>query len=408
MTSAETTPGDSRNPFEQLPKSFGERVRELLQSLQVIRDSIGSVRKGNAYQLIPLYGQMRALLTEKASHNTPLLLDIGEALGDDLTVYAMPEMDDLPLKKEALVVRMAGFPLELERSLPKQEKTTLPEFLDRSLVLYKGREYTSRDVIEWMANKAGGSHFARKVPRDYAELMSMNLLGLQMLPQALFQLGEVTLALGARILRRVCQFDLHILLMAPIQSIKKAKVIYEAIYPGSVMAMRIIVQPQMKISVRIDGIEGRGMTIFSQGLISWPGPNHILISNDLSTDLGSEIRITVNGAVNSLAKLSWPLFVPSDPAGYDRLWNKSKGTEEPGLIFGLGEIVMTGGETTPLQRAKMLLYFDNKREQAQHFLSFTPSSYGSAAPGTRDLQLHNVGKRTREGLLQEWAKTDKG
>ena len=64
--------------YQPIPKPLGFRIQELMQSLQVIRDSLGAVRQGRLHQIIPVYGQLRALLSEKSKGNHPLLLDIAK------------------------------------------------------------------------------------------------------------------------------------------------------------------------------------------------------------------------------------------------------------------------------------------------------------------------------------------
>jgi hypothetical protein len=49
-----------------VPKDLGYRVLELLGSLQVIQDSLQLVRAGRVHQLIPVYGQLRAILRERS------------------------------------------------------------------------------------------------------------------------------------------------------------------------------------------------------------------------------------------------------------------------------------------------------------------------------------------------------
>lgn len=83
-----------------IKKSLNRRIGELLDSLQVIRDALSGLRAGRTYQLIPLSGQLRALLTEKRKDNKPLLLDLAEIMDGELIVYAMPdtEKSDIPVK----------------------------------------------------------------------------------------------------------------------------------------------------------------------------------------------------------------------------------------------------------------------------------------------------------------------
>ena len=74
-------------------KTIGDRVIELTKALQVIRDSLNLIRQGKTYQIIPLCGQLRALLTDKSQSkkNKPLLVDLAVLLQKRLSVFAMSD-----------------------------------------------------------------------------------------------------------------------------------------------------------------------------------------------------------------------------------------------------------------------------------------------------------------------------
>ncbi len=89
-------------------KMIGDRIIELTKSLQVIRDSIDLIGQGKRYQIIPLCGQLRALLTgtSKKKKNEPLLIDLSRLLDKKLSVFAMSDTKEsvLPLKEESLFI----------------------------------------------------------------------------------------------------------------------------------------------------------------------------------------------------------------------------------------------------------------------------------------------------------------
>lgn len=175
--------------YKPIPKPLGYRIQELIQSLQVIRDSLEAVRQGHLHQFIPLYGQLRALLSEKRKGNQPLLLTIAKEIGMQLEIYAMPGVDDdkaLPseLKKD-LLLHLAGFPVSLHRELPGQCLITIEKFLDQKILIYEQKRYTPKDVIEFFANKAGGAHFSPDMDQDFTQLLSFGLFGQPMLLNAL-------------------------------------------------------------------------------------------------------------------------------------------------------------------------------------------------------------------------------
>ena len=160
---------------EEVEKNIGHRLEELIQSLFVIRDSLELVRKGERHQLIPLYGQLRALLCDKSqTKNKPLLRSLAESVDVSLDVHCMPGVDDprFPEElRESLVFHLSGFPVTLRRQLPAQITVALEDFIERDILHYKERRYSVRNIIDWFANQAGGAHFSLRAPRDFLALL---------------------------------------------------------------------------------------------------------------------------------------------------------------------------------------------------------------------------------------------
>ena len=130
--------------YQDIPKPLGYRIQELIQSLQVMNDSLEAVQQGRLYQLIPLYGQLRALLSEKSKHNQPLLLTIAEEISMQLNLYCMSDVNDKDFPsefKQDLVLHLSGFPASIEQELPGQHIIKLEDFLNRKILFFKGREY---------------------------------------------------------------------------------------------------------------------------------------------------------------------------------------------------------------------------------------------------------------------------
>nr|MDP9179099.1 hypothetical protein [Gemmatimonadota bacterium] len=345
-----TRPGKQRDrapQFQDIVKPFGARIIELMQSLQVLRDSIDGVGAAKPYQMIPLYGQLRALLTEKTKRNTPLLFDIAGQVNDELDIYAMPSPEgiDLPGElQEKLFAHLAGFPVGLHRSLPKQDLVTLKSFLERPVYLLRGRKHTGRSIIDLFAEKAGGSHYARKVTHEEAELLSFSLLGAPLLNSSLLQLAEVTLALGQRLLRRISKFDFHIVVFAPRQEVKTPRVLLDSQYPESPARFVVSFHPGMKLGFHAVGIDGSRASVVSDREIAWPAMHYFWISTELTDQLQTTLRITIDGVDTVTRVLPFPLFIPNTLADFDTYWNRSHEDAEAGGTFGLAEIAATGGD----------------------------------------------------------------
>jgi hypothetical protein len=392
---ASTQPFDgffmTNHKYEPIPKLLGDRIQELLQALQVIRDSLEAVRQGKLHQIIPVYGQLRALLSEKSKGNDPLLLTIAEELGEVLEFYSMPAAGELPdeLKKN-LVLHLSGFPVGLEQELPSQIKVSTETFLNQQMLIYNGRPYLVKDIIAFFANKAGGAHYSPDLPKDFAELMSFGLSGQPVLVNALLQIAEVTYRLGVKLLKSQADFEVHTLLYLPHQELKQPAYIIDNVYPDTSMRVFCRAEPGMKFSFGVTSIQGLSAIVGINRLIDWTIPHHFTLSLVIENDLSTKLAIALDG--ETVAKLSppHPLFVASDPLQYKSYQNRSHEDSQAGLDLALIEMAMFGKKLPVNERAQMFLYFENQRmKEDLRCVYFKKGQYGIAPPGTNDMQMTN-------------------
>lgn len=377
--------------YEPIPKPLGDRIQELIQALQVIRDSLEAVRQGRLHQIIPVYGQLRALLSEKSKGNDPLLLTIAAELGENLEFYCMPAAGELPdeLKKD-LVLHLSGFPVGLEQELSSQIKVSTESFLNQQMLIYNGRPYLVKEVIAFFANKAGGAHYSPDLPKDFAELMSFGLSGQPVLVNALLQIAEVTFRLGVKLLKSQADFEIHTLLYLPHQELKQPAYIIDNVYPDSSMRIFCRAEPGMKFSFGVTSIQGLGAIVGINRLIDWSVPHHFTLSLVIENDLSTKLAIALDG--ETVAKLSppYPLFVASDLFQYESYQNRSHEDPQAGLDLAFIEMAMFGKKLPVKERAQMFLYFENQRmKEDLRCMYFTKGQYGFAPPGTNDMQMIN-------------------
>ncbi len=171
--------GVGREP--ETPKLFGDLTLELLLSLQVVRDASRGLQNGAAHQVLPLAGQLRALLLEKRRDAHALLLHFATVAGVEPRLYVMPDPQTalLPHLPQPDVL-ISGFPFSTSRVLPKQVEIPLGDLVGRELVRHEARGYTIEELIKYYANRAGGSHYSRSIPESFARLLSYEVPGVSM------------------------------------------------------------------------------------------------------------------------------------------------------------------------------------------------------------------------------------
>lgn len=98
-----------------IDKPLGLRISELALATRLIEDSVKEIIRGEAHYYLPLSASLRMMLTDKAKHAAPLLVDLARILGVDTTVYpghylASADLpDDLPEGRSGAVPKLRRF-----------------------------------------------------------------------------------------------------------------------------------------------------------------------------------------------------------------------------------------------------------------------------------------------------------
>lgn len=381
-------------PYRELGKPFAVRTVELLQGLQLIADSLQKVREGEIRYLTVLSGQLRSLVAERSKGEVPLLLDVAEKFGKDLTVHCMPGVDDptFPegLRKD-LVLHVAGFPVTLERQFPAQREMRLPEFLDEDLILFRGANYSARNIIEWYANKAGGAHYSSRIPEDFAALISLNLMNMQPLANLLLQIGEATLAAGRQLLKSVVDFEIYALVVVPEQetgAVQEVNYLFDSQYVGSGMRISLTLNSRLMPSFFVCGLQGVGARVDCDRMVNWSEPRLLHATLLIEDDLSTTLELAVDGVRVGRGNVKVPLFVFSDPLDYDSYHNRAVDGQPQRFSFAVGQVLMVGRELGPEERANMLLYVSGTRSDPDlKVISYSPEAFALSERGTKHLTM---------------------
>jgi hypothetical protein len=371
-------PLDLRANF--IDKSFGERLLELISSLLVIRDSLAAVNRGDDHQFLPLYAQLRLLLTEKSNRSAPLLLDLAMQAEHTLDFFTL-DAQSVP----GAVLHIRSGPFTLTRVLPAQRSTTLSDFLQRELVTYKGIAYTAANIIDRLANRSGGAHFSPAESQDHVELGAIRIGRQHPLAYVFGKLAELILALGARFLASLGNSSLHFAIMA-LPRHEYTGVIWDASYPLTPLRRTIEVS-RGKLIFRVVGLAGTTLEVGCETEIDWRRRHHILASIAIRPDLQTAIEILIDGKEQRITTVSKPIFVVSG-LGFELYFNRSRDEPQSGLNFGLVEFIETSGLTPELDRARLLSYFNPEvLRREEKVVLFGSDGYGYTPPDGRAMKM---------------------
>ncbi len=311
----------------------------------MIRDSLDAVRSGKDYQIIPLSGQLRALLTDRTRHAKPLLIDLAKEFDRPLNVYSTTGVDDAPINPKIannVLLRFTGIYFSVTRELPEQFAITIEDALKRNVVNYQGSRHTLQEVIDFFANRAGGAHYSKIFPKEIGELLALSVLGMSPLKGVVWQVGLIAQRLAAQLLRSLTEFEIHFALTIPQQTLQQPGFLIDAVYPGHSMSYAVYVDPLGRIHFDMQDVVGQRVQLLSNQLIPFDRPFHFSIHHSWTEALETEVEITLEGERTGFGRVSRPLFVVAESSGYDILVNASHQHPNSGWALCLGDMVMVG------------------------------------------------------------------
>lgn len=377
-----------------MPKSLALRVQDLLVALQVVRDLIGAVRTGSTYHMAPLYGQVRALLTDTASGNTPLLPSVAEGVGYPLVLYSMASVDDDPDWPEGVeppTVHVSSGAPSLRPTLKGHREMTLAEYLERKMIRWKGYTFSVASVIKDFANTAGGAHYSDDLKQQVAWFQSLRLSDQAVVVNGLLQVAELSLALGTDLVRSVSGLTLLLDAVLVEMPEKAEPVIFDAAYPDTAMRMTLSIQSDGRLRTALVGLDGSSLVGVSEQAVPIPSRAQISAKFEIEADLSTRLELILNGSRKAVAACAAPIFVVVNQDS-NVYWNRSSDSEDDGMHLCLIETLQLGPESTELGRSELLAYIMSPAERGakDSGAEYPMGAWGVSPEGTSDLTNHGT------------------
>lgn len=380
----------SQPQYEPVSKSIGLRLQELAHGLQVIRDSLQAIEEGRLYQFVPLYGQLRALLSERGQD--PLLLSLADELDWELQVFRVPsaiqELEQIGLSDEDITFLLEGFPVTREQETDEQVPVSLNEFLESDIIKYEGRGYSPERIIRFFANKAGGAHYDTGFPKHFADMLSFRFGNQPALKNALKQVAEVILELGVQLLRSQMTCYIHAVLCLREESIKPQ---------ADILSLK---RPQLErpnVFFGFDDEKNPTLGILSpEGItaqasvdaeIDWNEPHACTLSIEITKELSTRLAMSLGGEIVTSVEVPQILFVLSHPSLYDIYIGHTLTGNADDLEVGVATFLMVGETDESNLREKLAQWSARKFfRQPGRWVYFGEDGYGKSPAGEKDLK----------------------
>lgn len=370
-------------------KSKINKLIEFFNAVRIIYDAKGLINSGKYYHIATIYGQLRALLTDKTKErNKELkpLFDIASLLSKELDIYYMPNTmeKDLPFIQEGMLLHIHSLPISLEKQLPNQVQIHLEDYLETNIITYKGKNYKTSEIINSLSDKFGGSHYDTKVPRDLVELASISIYNQTILDNLVIQIAELFIKIGISLVKQVSDFEFY-LIFQPKYFTSEENYFFDYTLPNSQKSRIALYCFQGKLRLHLCDLVGRAVNLEVERLLDIEEPIVLNISHRINHDLRSEIKIGWNGISVLEQQLPEPLLMLNEIHSYQGYFNRSLEREYQEFEFGLSELIVRGIVDDDVKRIEILRYlFNKKREGAVYY---NKNSYGHSAPNQRDIKM---------------------
>jgi hypothetical protein len=374
----------------EIDKPLALKLIELRDALLLIRDCTRHIREGRPHYLPALAGQMRGLLFDKDTRAEPRLQQVAESLGIELALYCADDAEEmarnLPVK-DSLMFLVSGFPISANRQSPAQRVVSIDAFKDFKLLSYKEVTYTVRTFVEWFANKSGGAHYSKKIPRHFAELLTVDFHGLANIAQFFVQLGEAVVELGHKVLQAISDQEIHMLVGVP-RLPKEVAHIVDVAHPAARMRTILYLTELGALGLLLQGMNRESIRVHTTALIDWSDIRHICYSVTIDESLNTHVWLYVDGEVAGHVQADFPILSTADWQHFDVLYNrKHEQTEGQPFEFFWANMLVYAKTLSVIDRAKLLVYNDEQRADEGRGLLFPSGAYGRSPPGGSDISV---------------------
>jgi hypothetical protein len=382
-------PAGSISDGPNVTKPLGMKIVELRDAIMLIGDCAKRIREGKRYYVLALASQLRGLLADQSKGSERLLIEVAEKLNFNLELYCMDdavEMAEMMPVKDSLVFTVAGFPVSVEREADGQKKVTLEEFLNLKIIKLRDSVYTIANVIKWYADKGGGTHYSKKIPKDFIEILNMGRQTPINFDGIFVQIGEAVAILGQRLLAKLIDQELHFVMQ--LTELPKSDMhIMDALHGPTGIRTVFFVTERGGAAIIFVGMNNERIWVREDWKINWNRIRHIHIGLSVNDDLHTTIEIFIDGKRIFHRKWDFCLITMCPQDDFDVIYNKK---HEEGAAqsfeFFLSGMMFYSAELSPYERARNLLYLDRVRSDPDGNGMLVPAgTYMRSEPGNHDL-----------------------
>lgn len=365
----------------KIEKIFYTRILELYQSLNILKSNLNNIKLGNNYLINSIYGQLRAIMTDKTQRDPPpLLFAISNHFKIETEIFYKNSNFDFsngPLAA-GLLYHLANQSITFNRTSDDQVCCDLNKFLDKEILFFKGHKFSTRTLINDLANKQGGSHYDNSTLLYLIELQNFRLNGISVLEDYIVQFTDIVIGNIIKILSNFFDFDMNFRLYLTTRTTKNLAYIIDFQYSLSPINISIIhLKNKLLFKIRDESyntiqckINTLFFTIFTSQLVT--------INYSIDSNLKPILSIYIGLFRIKRIKFDFPFLLTNDIQGFIMKFNRSQDIINTNYSFGISDFRVYNRILTKYERAQLIIDSHSivkKKNKVKHLL-FKPDSYG--------------------------------
>jgi hypothetical protein len=363
-----------------LTKSDVTQIKELFEAILIINECIELIQTGKYYMLRPVYGQLRAILTDSTKKGKEPFFIIAKKLHINPELYFMEDLS-MPNAPNPPVFSFSGVPISETRELPGQTKIKLQDFLNVVIVRHQGLKLKVFETINALSNKFGGSHYDNNIPSHIAEVQSLLIGGLPTLDRFIFELSRVLKNISIDMFNSISEYEMIFRIFVK-DKVENDNIIFDFKLGDSGVRLTALSNNAVLTVVMSDF---RNQQIIAKTKLTENSLNTITIIHKINPDLSSELGLKANdgewkGEVSPIALL-WLNQI----GDYSCFYNRGHEFESQDFEFGLGEI-MINRKVSSTEVMEVKWNFLKNREKDMVYW-FEKGSFAHSKPGNQDLNF---------------------
>ena len=324
-----------KNEIEELEKTFIDRTIELFLAIQLLIDSRNLVLEGKKYHITAIYGQLRAILTDNTQKKNQgaLLIYLARVLIVELKFYYNPLLSEyLSLHSTDTVLAIYELDLSMQKQLGRHKEITLDEFLEKNILIYRGKNYTMKSIIDKLSNKLGGAHYDPTIPKDISDLTNIQWGDIPLLDNYLLKFVDVLVPLSTIIPKFISDCDIWLAIIQPIYP-KERICLYNLTLSSRYFQISIFEEKE-KLVLSITDLVNNQIEIELTSKLELDNLNILSVSHIVQDDLKSAFLIYLD---NKLVEthIVQPLLLFNDIRWCNLVINKLNGDKIPDFEYGV-------------------------------------------------------------------------